>query len=315
MDDKINYAPICFFTYNRLEETEKTVVALQNNFLAKHSDLFIFSDGWKNDAGENEVIKVRKFLRQIKGFENIKIFESKINKGLASSIIYGVTKILKDYDKVIVLEDDLITTPNFLDFMNQALLFYKNDFKIQSISGYSLKIANKERGSDVYFQDRAHSWSWGTWNDRWSHEIFDKAKIRANTTKSVLDNFKMNCGQDISQMLLDSLSGKINSWYVRWAFNHFLTNRYAVYPYYSKVENIGFNEHGTHCKNINVFLTEKDKCHRTDFKFINFSKNISVKKDFLRYFSFWYKFKYRLLLLKTQKGRGSVLREIKSKFS
>ena len=133
-------APICLFTYNRLEETIQTVAALKNNFLANKSELFIFSDGAKNKNVEQKIKQVRKYLKTITGFKNITIYESSKNKGLANSIIDGVTKIIETYGKIIVLEDDLVTSPNFLNFMNQALEFYHYNNRIYSVSGYTLNL-------------------------------------------------------------------------------------------------------------------------------------------------------------------------------
>ena len=117
---KNSLAPICLFTYNRLEETKQTVEALKNNFLAKQSELFIFSDGPKYIDNTLEVDSVRAFVKTISGFKKITINESIKNMGLASSIINGVSKVIKTYDSVIVLEDDLITSANFLNCKNQA---------------------------------------------------------------------------------------------------------------------------------------------------------------------------------------------------
>ena len=132
--------PICLFTYNRLHETKQTVKALKENFLAMESDLFVFSDGPKNDAGRLKVEAVRQFLTSVNGFKSVKVFESEQNKGLANSIISGVSQIIQKYGKVIVLEDDLITSTNFLNFMNQALDYYASKEKIFSISGFGHKV-------------------------------------------------------------------------------------------------------------------------------------------------------------------------------
>lgn len=113
-------APICLFTYNRLEKTKQTINALKKNFLANQSHLIIFSDGAKDYKTKHEVNSVRRFLYTIDGFKSVEIIESPINQGLGESITNGVTKVIDNYGKVIVLEDDLYTTPNFLDYMNQA---------------------------------------------------------------------------------------------------------------------------------------------------------------------------------------------------
>ena len=313
MDSKTQLAPICLFTYNRLEETKQTIAALQKNNLASKSELYVFSDGWKNEKSKEKIEVVRKFLKTITGFKSVTVFESPVNKGLANSIISGVNKILNLYGKIIVLEDDLITTPNFLDFMNQSLNFYEDNPKIQSISGYSLKIKKKEVDSDVYFQKRAHSWSWGTWKEMWSEEIFDKQKINEELSKDILNSFKKKCGEDIAEMLTNSIKGVNDSWYVRWAYNHYKNNRLAVYPYFSKVKNIGFSKEGTNCNAIDVSVCDLDKDLNIKFNFININLNRNISKEFLVYFSKLYKLKFRVKLLKTSNGRLSLINEIKKK--
>lgn len=126
----MNLAPICLFTYNRLEETKQTIEALRNNYLAKESHLYIFSDGAKSDTAKEKIQKVRSYLKTIEGFGSIQVFESPINKGLASSIIDGVTQVVNQYGKVIVLEDNLITLSKFSHYMNQSLDFHNDTTKV-----------------------------------------------------------------------------------------------------------------------------------------------------------------------------------------
>ena len=145
--------------------------------------------------------------------------------------------------------------------------------------------------SDVYFHHRAHSWSWATWSNRWDDGIFDKQRLKNELTKEALSSFKETCGADISEMLVNSINGVNDSWYVRWAYSHFKNNTYGVYPNYSKVENIGFTNEGTNCNGIDVSLIELDKFYKKKFKFIDIvtiDKNIN--REFLIYFTKFYKF-------------------------
>jgi GT2 family glycosyltransferase len=162
------YSPICLFTYNRLDLTKRTVEELQKNYLAPESNLIIFSDGPKTPESSKQVMDLRKYLKTIEGFLSVEIYESPRNKGLADSIISGVSSVVEKYGKAIVLEDDLLTTPNFLSYMNQAMEYYENSKEIISICGYGLKIKKpyyyKE---DVYLYGRSFSWGWATWVDRW----------------------------------------------------------------------------------------------------------------------------------------------------
>lgn len=308
------YAPICLFTYNRLIETQSTIESLARNFLASESDLIIFSDGPKTIEANEKINEVRNYLHQVSGFKSVKINESDTNKGLANSIITGVSTVFEEYDRVIVLEDDLVTQPNFLDFMNQALNYYSNDKKVSSVNGYSLAL--RDLKDEVYFQNRSFPWGWGTWENRWDAEIFNKQKIKnqIGNNNKLLKNFTKNCGNDISKMLLDSLNNKNNSWYVRWVFFHFITNTYSVYPNHSFVENIGYSENGTHCRAINSYTSILRSDQKQEFNFIPFSYPEESKRlEFLEYFSFWSKLKVRLKLLKSSEGREKVIDEIKFK--
>ena len=144
-------APIAIFVYKRIDETKKTIEAIKANYLASESELFIFSDNAKNEAEQLKVDLVRNFIRQITGFKKITIYENEINKGLAKSIISGVTLILESYTNVIILEDDLVVTPNFLDFMNASLKFYENEKNIYSVNGFSLKLPINKETEKIYF--------------------------------------------------------------------------------------------------------------------------------------------------------------------
>ena len=308
------YSPICLFTYNRLPETQQTLSALRCNYLAEASDLFIFSDGAKTDEAWVRVQAVREFLRTIDGFKSVQIIEAEQNKGLAQSIISGVTRILSQYDRVIVLEDDLITTPNFLDFMNQALDEFQNEQHIQSISAYSLLLKNIKK--EMYFQQRPGSWGWATWSDRWNPDVFNKKRIQNQLTESpgILKRFKQSCGNDIPRMLLGSLMGRNDSWYVRWAFDHFRNNRYSVYPACTYVQNIGFSDSGTHCKGINTYHSVLVNTQKRTYPSVPFSPpDRREHKEFLHYFTRFHKLIERLKLLKTRNGQRLLVQEFNSR--
>jgi hypothetical protein len=244
-------APICLFTYNRLNETKLAIDALKKNFLAEESELFIFSDGYKDESSKQKVEAVRQYLRTVDGFKSVSLIQSEENKGLASSIIKGVSRIVKEYGKVIVLEDDLITSPNFLDFMNQALHYYSERHEVFSIAGYSTKVSLPEdHNSDVFLRGRPTSWGWATWNDRWASVDWELKNWDAVDGMRRQRQMLKRHGSDLFPMLLNHIYGKNDSWAVRFAFSQIHENRFTISPVISKVKNIGFGADATHCKSV-----------------------------------------------------------------
>lgn len=251
----MSLAPIILFVYNRPWHTRQTVEALQKNELAAESDLFIFADGPKPDASEEclaNISKVRKYINTIDGFKSITIEESPENKGLANSVIAGVTKIINQYGKVIVVEDDIVTHPFFLRFMNEALDFYIDDERIYSIGAFmdDIIIPNNYH-NDVFVCRRIETWGWATWQDRWNLAEWDIDKyyiLKHPTRKEI----KRLCrgGDDLWPLLQMQASGKIDSWAARWQYNLTISNRLCLRPIWTFVNNIGMDGSGTHCNNI-----------------------------------------------------------------
>lgn len=286
----INLAPICLFTYNRLEETKKTVAALQNNFLAKESELYVFSDGWKKEGDRDKILAVRNFLNQIKGFKKITIVETQLNKGLANSIIGGVTDVIEKHGKVIVLEDDLITSPNFLNFNNQALNFYEKNDKIFSISGYTLDLPSlNNTEKDFYFGYRSSSWGWATWLDRWKLVDWEIKDYRAFVKSRALKSEFRRGGADLPGMLKNQMTGRIDSWAIRWCYNQFKRDQLTVFPTKSKLISIGFGDNATHTKSTKRFDTKLDTTNQVNF---NFQDEIILNKKLVKE----HKFKFSLIM-------------------
>jgi len=240
-------APICLFGWKRLNETQETIRRLQANHLAPNTELFIFVDGPKKSTDEPVIRDVVNFLSNVSGFKKVTLNISPINKGLSQSIIGGVTEVLRRFGKVIVLEDDLLTSPNFLNYMNSALDYYKDHRKVFSVSGYSFNIRfPKGYYFDHYFSVRGSSWGWATWIDRWvtvDWEVSDYAQFKLSWKKRQSFN---KGGSDLSCMLQKQMEGKINSWAIRWCYQQWKNDQLAVYPRFSKIKNIGFGAGATH---------------------------------------------------------------------
>ena len=224
-------APIILFVYNRLIHLRQTVISLQANKISKESDLYIYSDGPKNSADTQKVSRIREYIKTVTGFKTIHIIENRTNKGLANSVISGVTEILHNYSRVIVVEDDLQVSEKFLEFMNAALEYYSSSPEIFSISGYNFPIIiPTDYGNDVYLSYRPSSWGWATWRGRWDQvdwEIKDYREFKKNKNAQRLFN---HGGEDLAPMLHKQMKGVIDSWAIRWAYSHFKNNGYCLFP-------------------------------------------------------------------------------------
>ncbi|MBU0647427.1 MAG: glycosyltransferase family 2 protein [Patescibacteria group bacterium] len=254
----MNLAPIALFVYNRSWHTKQTIEALKNNKLATDSDLIIFSDGPKNnDLNQQQVNKVRKYLKTISGFKNIKIVERLENYGLAKSIIIGVTEVINNYGRVIVIEDDLITSRYFLNYMNETLNLYKNDNEVISIHGFIYPI--KEKLPETFFLRGADCWGWATWKRGWNlFETNGQKLLDELETKRLTQEFDFNNSYPFTQMLRDQIKKRNNSWAIRWYASAFLKNKLTLYPGQSLIKNIGFDNSGTHCNGINKINSESN---------------------------------------------------------
>ncbi|WP_264553796.1 glycosyltransferase [Flavobacterium sp. N2038] len=292
------FSPIVLFTYRRLGTLQKTVQSLQKNYLAEQSDLYIFSDQAKTYSEIEDVNAVRKYVHSINGFKTVTIYEASINKGLANSIIDGVSQILKNHETVIVLEDDLVSSPNFLNFMNEALDFYKKEPKVFSIAGFSMPIKGKT-GFDNYFTQRSGSTGWATWQDRWSKidwDVSDYNEFKKNR-KSIRNFNKM--GSDMSNMLDRQMQGKINSWAIRWCYHQFKYGLFSVYSFVSKIENVGFTKDASNTKETyNRFQTILDDGKKTNFLFSpDIHLDPKIIKQFTKPFSILSRIKYKVINL------------------
>lgn len=288
-------APIIVFCYKRLDTLQRTIEALQHNYLALESELFIFSDGPKKPSDEPIIKEIRDYLKTIGGFKSVSISNSEKNKGLANAIIEGVTEVINKYEKVIVLEDDLVTTPNFLSFMNEGLLYYKDNPKIFTISGASTPIKGVKENT-VFFTQRADSCGWGMWKDQWNTidwEVRDYEEFIKN--RSARRKFN-KMGSDMTRLLKKQRTGKINSWAIRWCYHQFKYDLLSVHPVVSKIENIGFDSAAaTHTKEkFNRFKTRIDQNPSipTDFN-VPIRMEKKIIRQFLRPYTIpsriWYK--------------------------
>jgi hypothetical protein len=258
-NDGMGLAPIALFVYDRPGHTKKTVEALLGNELAKDSDLIVYSDGPKDDRAKVPVGEVRNYLKSVKGFRSIRIVEKPKNEGLARSVISGVSETVNRFGKAIIMEDDIVTSPYFLKYMNDALNLYEREDAVMSICGY--RVPTGTILPETFFLRKTDSWGWATWKRRWDLFEPDGEKL----LKAIIDNksegaFNLGGAFPAVQMLKDQIAGENDSWAVRWYASSILHNKLNLYPGESLVQNIGFDASGTHAgttRGINSELAKK----------------------------------------------------------
>jgi len=237
-------APIALFAYNRLPHLQRTVAALQNNLTATEADLFIFSDGASTNEAEAQVKAVREYSKTIRGFKSVSIITRHVNYGLGKNIIDGVSEMLLQFDKVIVVEDDLVTSPHFLNYMNEALEIYEDEERVISIHGYLYPV--KQKLPESFFIRGADCLGWATWKRAWKFFESDGQKLLdAIQLSGEVDVFNyMGCYPYLG-MLKDQIEGKNNSWAIRWYASAFTNNMYTLFPGRSLVYHAGGDGSGT----------------------------------------------------------------------
>jgi Glycosyl transferase family 2 len=240
-------APIALFAYSRPHHLSRTIDALRSNPEAVSSPLYVFSDAARNLAAEEGVNEVRALLKNINGFADVKIILRETNYGLAKSITTGVTRVLEQNFSVIVIEDDVVVSPHFLRFMNDALEAYKDTPRVGSVSGYTYPVP--ERLPQTFFIKGADCWGWATWRDRWKLYNPNGAELLRELRSRGLERaFNFDDTMSYTGMLQDQIDGKNDSWAVRWHASCFLSDRLILYPGIPLVENIGNDGSGTHAK-------------------------------------------------------------------
>lgn len=298
------YTPIALFVYNRPSHTRHTVEALLKNPEAKDSILYIFADGPKDNASDSVVRKINElklYIHNISGFKDIIIEESDVNKGLAKSIIYGVTKVINRHGRVVVIEDDVVTSSHFLHYINQSLELYKEDNDVICINGASF-FNNAPIKEHTFFQYGADCQGWATWKRGWSYFNPDGVELlnKILTNEQYLYELTYNNTYDYINMLKGTIEGKIDSWAIKWLCSAIVNRKLCLYPSKSLVQNIGFDSEAT---NTNGSDSEFEKEYISivaddtirDFPKIKIEENHTMRKEIEK--------KYRRLLHPSFKTR------------
>lgn len=284
----ISTAPIILFVYNRLSHTQQVIAALKANLLSKDSELYIYSDAPKNAAALDKVNALRNYLNTITGFKNVHISLRDENLGVDENVIQGVTEVINRHGKAIVLEDDLVTSPWFLKFMNDALDFYEHKEEVISIHGYVYPVQQKLK--EVFFLKGADCWGWATWKRGW--DLFEpngKILMDQMVTRGLQKEFDFDNTYAYFRALKEQAQGKTKVWDIRWYASAFLAGKLTLYPGQSMVTNIGHDDTGIHCvksTNFDVVMAQSALSVEADtvpdpvayLAFSDFFKALSAKQ-------------------------------------
>lgn len=278
------YAPILLFVYNRPEHVRRNIQALLKNELAAESELFIYSDAAKDETSQAAVKEVRAFIRSIQGFKKITITERAENWGLARSIIDGVTTQINRYGRVIVLEDDLVVTPHFLQFMNDALETYRDEERVGHIQ--ACDFTHDPSLPDTFLIKWTGSWGWGTWDRAWKHFNADgKALLTELESRKLTYTFDFNGKYGYTRMLRRQIEGKNNSWAIRWNASLFLKGILSLNVGKSLVQNEGFDGSGTNCGGGGLYASELYMERLPVKKISPIEENIQARNAYVRYYA------------------------------
>ena len=286
-------APILLFVYNRPEHVKRTLAALEQNILAKESELFIYSDAARSPQDKASVAEVRKIIRTaLPFFKQVNILERETNWGLARSIIDGVTTQINRYERVIVLEDDLIVAPYFLKFMNDALDTYQHEEKVGHIQ--ACDFTQNASLPDTFLIKWTGSWGWATWKRAWKYFNPDgKALLEELQRRKLTYTFDFNGKYGYTRMLRRQTEGKNNSWAIRWNASLFLNDILSLNVGKSLVQNEGFDGSGTNCGGGNLYASRLWMNPIQVHRISPATENLQARNAYIRYYartnSFWAK--------------------------
>ena len=250
------------FTYNRSYHTGRVLSGLKNGEV-RPEKLYIFQDGLKKEEHRTEWEKVKEVIHETDWCDT-EIIESNINKGLANSICDGINYVFKEYDAIVVLEDDCVPHYKFMTYMLQALNKYEKCIQIHSVSGYSNAVSVPRNGMDAYFTRRAESIGWGTWKDRWQQYRIDYRMVYKIKSNPKLEREYHIWGADLETYLHGNIDGKCNSWAVFWSLLAIEKEQYCLAPYESLIDNIGFDGTGVHSGDIPIKQILRDPENKND---------------------------------------------------
>jgi hypothetical protein len=244
------YSPIVLFIYKRPVHLEKTLKSLSKCIGFENHQIYVFGDGPRVESENLSVQETRKVVRSFLG-DKAQYFFSDTNKGLAISVINGVTSIVNQYERVIVIEDDLLFHPQFLIYMNNALDRYASEERVLSVSGYMYDTASLKGSKNAVLLPVISTWGWGTWSRAWSgFDAESKCAERLRSDRVLRKNFDCSNSYPFSRMLERQLAGSIDSWGIRWYWTIFKNNGLTCFPPSTLVLNNGLDSSATHGRGL-----------------------------------------------------------------
>ncbi|WP_165024539.1 glycosyltransferase family 2 protein [Dysgonomonas sp. ZJ279] len=297
-------APIVLFVYNRPTHTLQTLEALANNSLAKDSILYIYVDGAKTNANVETIKRIEEtkdIIKQKQWCKEVHIIESEENKGLANSIVEGVTDIVNKYGKIIVLEDDIVTSPGFLKYMNDALDLYENKDRVMHISGFVPVTSGADKLPETYFLRFMSCWGWATWKKDWSELILDTDFLyKTIPHQKDYSAFNLEGATNMFSQIEANHNGTLKTWAIKWYSTIFLKKGLCLYPRYSVVDNVGIDGSGENSGNAQD-LFKVSLAQSVDVKPIKIEENLYAKKYLKRFYIYGRDSSFRKRLIRSIK--------------
>lgn len=251
-------SPVVLFTYNRPHHTKKVLDALSENPESQDTELFIYCDGPKPDASALDLEKIKKIhsiCESESRFKNVKVTIERQNKGLAKSIVDGVTEIVNRYGRVIVLEDDIITSKHFLKYMNEGLDIYMEDDEVMHISAYTPNI--QAELPDTFFYNQTSCWGWATWKEAWSNFSSNSEQLLKEVLSSGrVSELDIDGSYPFSSHLKMNITGELSTWAVKWHASVILNRGLCLHPNKSLVKNVGHDGSGENSTDSNFYDTD-----------------------------------------------------------
>lgn len=233
-----NYAPLAIFAYNRFEEFVQTISSLKKNPECSDTNLYIFIDGARNKADENSIKKIYEYCQQIIGFRELNITVRDRNIGLKANIISGVSSVIEKFGRVICLEDDIVVSSNFLNYMNSSLQKYENREDVWHINGWNVNY-NFKKEQKIFCSPVMNCWGWATWERSWKHfsDSFETNIKIWDISKRY--KFNLSGSNSFYSQLVGNFIGRNNTWAVFWYATIFNNAGKCITPRLSLTKNIG----------------------------------------------------------------------------